>query len=70
MKKKENFEEVKKLIYATDGFDVTGGMLHKIEESLALADIGIPSMIINGVAEKNLLMRALLDEDVNGTRIS
>jgi len=67
---RQNFEEVKKLIYATDGFDVTGGMLHKIEESLALADIGIPSMIINGVAEKNLLMRALLDEDVNGTRIS
>jgi isopentenyl phosphate kinase len=67
---RDNLNEIKKLIYATDGFDVTGGMLHKIEESLELADEGIPSMIINGVSEKDLLTHALLDENVKGTHIT
>jgi isopentenyl phosphate kinase len=67
---RKNLEKIKKLIYATDGFDVTGGMLHKIEESLSLADKGIPSMIINGVSEKDLLTRALLDANVKGTHIT
>lgn len=67
---RNNLEDIKKLIYATDGFDVTGGMLHKIEESLILADEGIPSMIINGVSEKDLLTKALLDEPVKGTKIT
>lgn len=67
---RKNLEDVKKLIYATDGFDVTGGMLHKIEESLVLADKGIPSMIINGISEKDLLTNALLDQDVKGTHIT
>lgn len=66
---RENLAEIKKLIYKTDGFDVTGGMLHKIEESLLLADKGISSLIINGISEKDLLTKALLDEDVIGTRI-
>ncbi|KXK10470.1 MAG: Acetylglutamate kinase [Microgenomates bacterium OLB23] len=65
-----NFEEITQLIYATDGFDVTGGMLHKIKESLLLAHKGIPSLIINGVSEKDLLTRALLDEPVEGTEIT
>lgn len=67
---RKNLEEVKKLIYATDGFDVTGGMLHKIEESLVLADQNISSMIINGVSEKDLLAKALLDNEVKGTHIT
>lgn len=64
---KKNFPEVQKLIYKTDGFDVTGGMMHKIEASLMLADKGVPTVIINGISEKDLLKKALLDEDVLGT---
>ena len=63
----QNLNKVKKLIYGTDGFDVTGGMLHKIEESMALVEKGVHTVIINGVSEKDLLKRALLDEKVTGT---
>jgi isopentenyl phosphate kinase len=60
---------IEKQFYKTSGFDITGGMLHKVKESLILAKKGIKSLIINGVAEKDLLKRALLDEKVGGTLI-
>lgn len=44
----ENFEEVKKHLYQTEGYDVTGGMLHKIEKSLEYTDKGIQTFILSG----------------------
>ncbi len=49
--------------------DVTGGMVGKIKELLALADIGIDSMIINANKENNIY-KALKNEKVKGTIIS
>lgn len=63
-----NFPEVKEAITTTKGIDVTGGMLHKIEMSLRLAQQGVETFIISG--EKDMLEKALLDEKVIGTRIS
>lgn len=49
--------------------DVTGGMVGKIKELLALADMGIDSMIINANKENNIY-KALKNEKVKGTIIS
>jgi hypothetical protein len=57
------------LIYQTLGFDVTGGVLHKVKESLYLTKYEIKSFIINGTGKKNLLKKALLGEKVLGTWI-
>lgn len=61
--------EVKSLIYSTKGFDVTGGMWHKIEESLKQAEQGIDSYIIDGTKTGNLAA-CLRGEAYIGTRIS
>ncbi len=45
---KENFEEVKRHLYKTEGYDVTGGMLHKIQTSLSYAEKSIQTHIIHG----------------------
>jgi len=66
----KNFSQVKKNFYQTLGFDVTGGMLHKVKESLYLSKYGIKSFIINGTVEKNLLKNALLGKKVKGTLIT
>lgn len=63
-----NFEEVKQHIQGSDGIDVTGGMIHKIEQSLRLARDGVQVEIING-DKPNLLKRALLGEENLGTLI-
>jgi len=64
----ENFEEVKKYLDGSDGVDVTGGMIHKVEQMLELAKSGIQSEIIN--ADKpGVLKRALLGETNLGTVI-
>lgn len=65
----QNFKIIKKHLNSTRGFDVTGGMSHKVEESLKLADKGIKSLIINGASQKELLTKALLGEKVFGTVI-
>ena len=64
-----NIEELKKSIYATEGFDVTGGMLHKVEESLNLAQEGIDSYIIGGNHGGNLY-RCIVGEDFVGTKVT
>lgn len=46
---KNNFEEVKKHLGGSKGVDVSGGMLHKVEECLALAKMGVTSMIVSGM---------------------
>jgi isopentenyl phosphate kinase len=50
------------------GTDVTGGMRHRVETALALAQLGIRSVIFNGLTP-GLLERALLGEAVPGTEI-
>ena len=64
----QNWSKVKKDLRHTRGFDVTGGMGLKIEESLNLAKKGIQSVIISGLLKENLYW-ALTDQDCVGTII-
>ncbi len=48
--------------------DVTGGMKHKVEDALKMADLGIKTLIINGTI-KNELSSALSGKKVEGTLI-
>jgi isopentenyl phosphate kinase len=52
----------------TSGTDVTGGMLHRVETALALARLGVPSHLANGLVP-GLLERALRGEAVPGTEV-
>jgi isopentenyl phosphate kinase len=63
-----NFEEMKKYLEGSRGTDVTGGMLHKVEEMLELAQEGFTSEIINVLKEGNL-KKAILGEEGIGTII-
>lgn len=65
---KKNWAELKHALEKTKGFDVTGGMGLKVEESLSLAKIGISSRIISGL-KKNNLYNALTDKNSIGTTI-
>lgn len=58
--------EAGRAIGPSAGTDVTGGMLHRVETSLALARLGIPSLILNGLSP-GALERALRGEEVPGT---
>lgn len=49
-----NWPELKKHLGVTKGFDVTGGMGLKIEESLYLAEKGVKSVILSGIKADNL----------------
>lgn len=62
-----NFAEIKKYLSVSDGYDVTGGMLHKVEEMMELAKLGFKSQIINAMKEGNL-KKALMGERI-GTMI-
>jgi isopentenyl phosphate kinase len=64
----KNWPEVQKALTATRGVDVTGGMGLKVEESLAIAKLGIPSFIISGLKKDNLY-HLLADTTWLGTRI-
>lgn len=64
----KNLKEMKKHVGATNGFDVTGGMLHKIEEAMVTARVGIESYIIGGNHGGNLY-RAISGREFIGTRI-
>lgn len=64
-----NFSQLKSAISGSRGVDVTGGMRHKVEQSLALAqDLGIETLIISGRATGRLTV-ALRGEVVVGTKI-
>jgi isopentenyl phosphate kinase len=66
----KNFKSLKSSIIGASGVDVTGGMLHKVEEGLKLAkETKIETQIINGNKRGNLL-RAVLGESVSSTIIS
>lgn len=65
----KNFDALKSSIVGASGVDVTGGMLHKVEEALTLVKKHkIETMIINGGKTGNLTS-ALLGKRVLGTRI-
>jgi isopentenyl phosphate kinase len=54
---------------AAAGTDVTGGMAHRLDTALALADLGIESWILDGTAE-GTLHRALTGPSRSGTRVA
>lgn len=64
---KENFPRYKSILGGSGGIDVTGGMIHKVEESLKLADQGIPALIIDGVTHGTLLKA--INNGNTGTKI-
>lgn len=64
----KNFPKVRKQIGGSESVDVTGGMLHKVKESLELTRQGISSLIINGKIPGNL-KKAILGKSVKGTLI-
>lgn len=61
--------EVRASMTDTKGFDVTGGMWHKIEESLSLTELGITTKIISGL-KPNALYNTLLGDQSEGTTIA
>ncbi|KKQ01561.1 MAG: hypothetical protein US11_C0006G0003 [Candidatus Roizmanbacteria bacterium GW2011_GWA2_36_23] len=63
----KNIHNIESAFTSTKGFDITGGMWHKVKESLDLTQYGITTLIINGNAKKNLLMKAILGTAVEGT---
>ena len=66
----KNFDQLKSSIVGAKGVDVTGGMLHKVEEALFLAKkTGIKTQIING-KKPGLLKNVILGKKVGGTIIS
>lgn len=65
----KNLRYVKKSIIGSAGVDVTGGMVHKVEQSLKLVKIGINTMVVNGKTPGNLT-KAILNQSVAGTLIS
>ncbi|MCJ7816299.1 MAG: isopentenyl phosphate kinase [Candidatus Aenigmarchaeota archaeon] len=50
----KNFPRIKKYLTSSDGIDVTGGMLHKVELCLDLAKTGAQCEIMNGLNPGNL----------------
>jgi isopentenyl phosphate kinase len=65
---KNNFAKIKSSLTGSVGIDVTGGMIHKVEESLTLAKKGINSLVLNGQIPENL-SKAILGKPVIATRI-
>lgn len=63
-----SFAEAAGALRGASGTDVTGGIRHRVETALALARLGIPSLVLNGLAPGHL-ERALLGEPVPGTEI-
>ena len=65
---KKNFPEIRSYLTGSDGTDVTGGMLNKVEQALEMAKKGATVEIINGMKE-GLLKRVLAGETGLGTTI-
>jgi isopentenyl phosphate kinase len=51
----KNWQDVKKHINKITVADVTGGMEHKVEDALAMANHGVETWLLNGNASKNLV---------------
>ncbi len=65
---KNSWQNLRKYVYKPKVKDVTGGMQHKIEDALKMAEIGVNTLLINGKV-KNELSNALLNKKVKGTVI-
>ena len=65
---KEGFEKMRGEIGTSAGIDVTGGMVHKVEECLRVAKEGIKCVIINGNRPGELI-NTLLGQKHHGTEI-
>ncbi len=66
----KNFNKIRKDISGSKSTDVTGGMIHKVEESLKLArETKIKTLIINGNRGGDLV-KAILGKKVKSTQIS
>jgi len=65
---RESFASMRKHLSDSDGIDVTGGMVHKIEQALELAKEKATVIIMNGNTPGNL-KKAMLGEKVKGTVI-
>ncbi len=65
---KKSWKKIKKHLTKTKGFDVTGGMGLKIEESLSLTKLGTQSFILSGL-KRNNLYNALVSKPWTGTTI-
>lgn len=59
----DNFENIKRYLSGSEGTDVTGGMILKVQQSLELAKLGFETQIINASIPGNLL-RALKGERI------
>nr|MBI5455934.1 hypothetical protein [Candidatus Levybacteria bacterium] len=64
----KTWPNLKKFIFELKTKDVTGGMQHKVEDALKMANLGIETLLINGKT-KNELSKALLNKKVKGTLI-
>jgi isopentenyl phosphate kinase len=65
----DNFDKLKPSIIGARGIDVTGGMLHKVEEAVSLAEkYKIDTLIINGM-KNGILKNTILGNKVVGTII-
>ncbi len=64
----QNFAKYNKALGGSGGVDVTGGMLHKVQQTLELAQQGIPGLIIDGITH-GTLSDAIQGGEVVGTRI-
>jgi isopentenyl phosphate kinase len=64
---KKNIHKIKSFITTVEGYDVTGGMLHKIEESLLMAERNIETYIVG--LYPNVLIDCIKNKAI-GTKIS
>lgn len=63
-----DWADIKKQLFKTKGFDVTGGMHHKLEELLSVTNGSIQSVILSGM-NKNNLYNCLVGKKYMGTLI-
>lgn len=64
-----NWEYIKKDVMGSKGIDMTGGMLHKVEESMEIATkYGVKTQIISGKVRGRLL-ESLKNDEVVGTLV-
>lgn len=63
------FAKLHRIIGKSANQDVTGGMWHKVQESLEMAKTGIETLIASGET-KGLANKAIIGKKVNGTKIS
>ena len=64
----DNYKHYRQSLGESGGVDVTGGMIHKVEQTLDLAKKGIPGLIIDGIVH-GTLSEAIEGKDVLGTKI-